>query len=583
MINIQVTNKKQNQKFEHSGGPLEFGRGPRRNVERFVLNDLFASRDQLRIEELPGQRVRVENLSLKLDLALDDERSISTGATQEFQLPLRLNVGQTRIDIEWLPGGAFEKETLLTIELPMEASESARVFQALDELGEEPTGDVVVQWMEAVISMQRSATGSTEFYQQTAKALVQLVGLDLGMILLRRDWTWEVVARHSGEAVGSIQFSPALLSHVVAERRTFCQDMSKTAVPGKGLQGVDAVVVAPVFGAGDEMVGALYGLRNPRFPARGGKITPLEAQMVQLLAATVGGHLGRAQAARTRVAFEQFFAPKVMRELERDPGLLEGRTQEVTLLVSNLHDFPALSEHLGPQNTCRMVRELLDRHAEKIVENGGVVVEYSGPGVIALWNAPARQHDHALLASSAALAILTDLPEFSNKWLSLTNATLAQSIGLHTATVQVGSMGSGHKFKYGAQGSGLQLALRTQEAARRLGRSLIVTGATADQLPDTFAMRRLGPARFAGFTDPIMLHELHGVSAPPEWQSRRDAYESALELYEAGKWAQASQTLLPLVDPEVPDVPILKLMRQCWEALETSPKPFMPVLDLGDL
>src|SRR5262249_2284666 len=92
------------------------------------------------------------------------------------------------------------------------------------------------------------------FYAQTARILVDMVGLDLGMVLLRRDWTWEVAARHATDPASSAQFSPALLSHVISEGRTFYQDMTKASPPARGpggglglaLQGAAAVVAAPV-------------------------------------------------------------------------------------------------------------------------------------------------------------------------------------------------------------------------------------------------------------------------------------------------------------------------------------------------
>ena len=99
MLSIQVNNKKQNQRFEHSGGPLEFGRGPKRKLERFVVNDLFTSRDQLRIEERPGNRILAENLSQKQEIQLGDGEHLGVGASQELHLPVRLILGQTAIDI----------------------------------------------------------------------------------------------------------------------------------------------------------------------------------------------------------------------------------------------------------------------------------------------------------------------------------------------------------------------------------------------------------------------------------------------------------------------------------------------------
>jgi hypothetical protein len=88
--------------------------------------------------------------------------------------------------------------------------------------------------------------------------------------------------------------------------------------------------------------------------------------------------------------------------------------------------------------------------------------------------------------------------------------------------------------------------------------------------------------RLAGEPGPVVLYELYGPAAPPEWLAFRNAYENALTLFESGKWAETCQVLGPLVDSTaMPDVAALKLMRQAWQCRESVPQPFDPVLDLA--
>jgi adenylate cyclase len=324
-------------------------------------------------------------------------------------------------------------------------------------------------------------------------------------------------------------------------------------------------------------------LRNPRYPAKGGVIRPIEAQVVQLLAGAVGGFLARAEAARTRFEHEQFFPPKVLRELDRDPSLLEGRAQEVTLLVAKLQHYDRIAQQVGPQNSCRLARDLLSRLTDRVVEHGGIIVDYQGAGLTALWNAPARQADHELLACGAALAMLGEVPDLSGRWRSVVGEGLRIGIGMHTAEAQVGSVGSAHKFKYGAFGPALDLAGRVQDATTRFGVSLLVTETTREQLPDTLALRRLGRVRWNGVKETVALHELHGTSASPVWSACRDTYEKALEHFESGSWGAACECLLRQVDLSASrshiDTPSLKLLRRAWESLESAPDEFDPVVE----
>jgi adenylate cyclase len=590
MLIIQVTNEKQNQRLEHPEGPIELGRGPQRDVKRFMVEDISVSRDQLRVEELAPGSIRVENLSLKIPVALADGSSVPMGGSRELNLPVRLTVGQTRIEVSpGLQDSAVEREGLLTISQPVRSRSGARpALQPLTQLGESPTPETITQWLETVIALQRSAGDPAEIYEQTARALISLVGLDIGLILLRREGKWEVVARSandSGFAGYGREFSQTILNQVVSERRTFYQDLG-SLTSQESLRNIDAVVASPIFGLQEEeVVGAVYGSRRWRGRAKGGGISTLEAQLVQLLAAAVGASLARAEATRTRVQFEQFFSPELVRELERDPDMLEGRNQEVTILMSDLRGFSRLSERLGPQAICGLVRDVMEVLSNRIAEHKGVIVSYAGDGILAMWNAPAKQENHALLACQAALAMLAELPSLDARWHDKIGVPLKLGIGINTGPVQVGNTGSSRKFVYGPLGHTVNLASRVEGATKQLGIPVLITGSTRAQLGNALITRRLCQVRVVGIAGAVELYELQGDTAPPTWMSRRDTYESALALYEGRQWSKACQTLLPLLelaDNQTGfDNPTLKLMRRAWECLESPPETFDPVLELS--
>jgi adenylate cyclase len=340
-----------------------------------------------------------------------------------------------------------------------------------------------------------------------------------------------------------------------------------------------------VFGLHGDVIGALYGARLQQNLIDRGGITPVEAQLVQLLAAAVGANMARSLAARTRVQFEQFFSSELVRELERDPQLLEGRVEQVTILFSDLRGFTILSQRLGAEKTCRMVRDMMERLSERIVEHGGVIVDYAGDGILAMWNAPARQDDHAERACRAALAMLGELPALNARWAPETEgAPLALGIGINTGEAQVGNTGSTRKFKYGPHGHTVNLASRVQDATKHLGLPLLVSDSTRAQLGGGFVQRRLGQVRLPGVKEPVMLHEVLDASADSGWLALRESYERALGFYETAQWARTCEALMPLVAASPPsgpfDVPTLKLMRRAWECLESRPETFEPVLEV---
>jgi adenylate cyclase len=512
MLRIRVTNRKQVQEFDLQTGPLEFGRGPERDVRRIQIADASISRDQLRLEELPSGRVRVENLSKTNPIKFSWGEALPTGAQRELDLPLCLAVQHVRIELELGVESDYQPESLRTIaQQPAHLQRGRGLPAPLTELGDAPPPEMLIQWLETLLALHGTAAGSTELFTQTARAVVELIGLDMGMVLLRKDESWIVAARHAARPDCPTGYSRTLIQHVIEQRRTVYQDLEALGSAAISMQAIDVAVVSPIFGVVDEVIGLVYGMRQRG--AWRGQIRPIEAQMVQLVAAAVGSHLNRAAALRTRIQFEQFFSPELVRELERNPDLLEGRDQEVTLLVSDLRGYTSLSQRLGAQTTFRLVRDMMERFTECIVEQGGAIVDYAGDGILAMWNAPVPQKSHAARACRAALAMLNELPELNAAWQPMIGKPLVLGIGINSGMAQVGNTGSTRKLKYGPHGHTVNLTSRVQDATKKLAVPALLTAATRQRLPAGFLTRALGAVDLAGVTEPVEVYELQGEEA----------------------------------------------------------------------
>jgi adenylate cyclase len=227
----------------------------------------------------------------------------------------------------------------------------------------------------------------------------------------------------------------------------------------------------------------------------------------------------------------------------------------------------------------------MEQVTAKVYDHGGVVVTYSGDGVLALWNAPVEQSEHALLACRAALAVLADMPRLNARWRDRIGCTLSLGMGLNTGVAVVGNTGSRSKLNYGALGHAVNLASRVEGATRHLGVPILITGATRDRLGGAVATRRLCRVRVVGIAGAVDLYELADPEPEAEsrWRAQREAYEAGLALYEAGRWADACQTLNSLLaGPEGrADLPTLSLLGRTLECLRTPPREFDPVVELS--
>lgn len=293
MISLTVTNSTETQQLSVPSGVVELGRGPSRDgVKRIVVRDAFVSRDHLRLEERPGGRVRIVNLSTKAPVSVDNHSLLSPGADCEYPTPFRLEIGKTTVDVDAPEPELIDSSGLMTVRAPVRGVTATH--PNLLSLGESTSVEEVVGWLETVVTVQKAGSPQ-EYYQQTAEALVDRIGLDTGMVILREgDDGWRVVAgvsrvdRPLGRA-----FSYTILARVLDEKRTFYVP-AMTAGGGESLVGVQGVVVSPFFNARDEVIGVVYGTRAKRGKVR--EVGKLEAQVVQLLAAAVGvGILRREQ------------------------------------------------------------------------------------------------------------------------------------------------------------------------------------------------------------------------------------------------------------------------------------------------
>jgi len=594
MIRVIVTQPGQDQRvFVHPAEPLEFGRGPGRNqVTRCQVQDRYVSKNHLRALEKPDGRVELENLSSTNPVRVEDQPPLGVGERREFALPVLVMLGEAKVsfvpeqDSTSLGTSDLEPGVMLkTIQRSMVFGDPTKSEPFLN-MRDSMTPERLVRWFETVVAVQRAAAGSPEFYGQTARALVELVGLDRGLVLLRQDDEWVEVARHGTEPTGSRAYSRGVMRSVLEKRATCYKTFDESSLTGSH-HWVDEIIASPVFDARDEIVGALYGSRDVSRAKVGANLGELEAQVVQVLAAAVATGLARleqeAEATRSRVQFEQFFTPELASRLGEDPHLLEAQEREITVLFADMRGFTRLSERLNPTETYSLIGELMELVTARIRAHEGVVVDYAGDGLLAMWNAPTDQPDHAERACRAALEMADVLPDVNKKWRAALGGEIGLGIGINTGKALVGNTGTRYKFKYGPRGSTVNLGSRVEGATKYLGVPILISQTTRMDLGPTFGTRRLGRVRLVGVGEPADLHELHAEQPTEAWRARRDAFEAALSYYERGRFADACKTLYPLLAaPEgQEDMPSLTLIARAVEQLKSQGATFDPVLELS--
>jgi adenylate cyclase len=343
------------------------------------------------------------------------------------------------------------------------------------------------------------------------------------------------------------------------------------------------VVAAPILNRHGEVIGALYGDRCHSRHGVFAPITKLEAMLVELLASGVAAGLARVEqeqaALRARVQFEQFFTPELARELTAHPELLNGKELDVTVLVCDIRGFSRVTERLGPARTMDWINDVLGVLSNCVLQQGGVLVDYVGDELEAMFGAPVGHADHAQRACRAALAMLDTLPQLQQRWLEATQEPMGVGIGINSGSARVGNIGSAQKFKYGPLGNTVNLASRVQGASKYLKATLLITEETRAHLGEGFATRRLCRVRVVNIDKPVAIFEL--VDTPIQsWLELKDTYEQALACFENKEFLQTAHLLGKLLPRHPSDGPTQALLSRAVTCLLEEPKDFDAVWKL---
>jgi adenylate cyclase len=581
-------------------GPLELGRQRTNEPEPYSLvagngeclarlivarqQENNCSRQHFQLEPLPDGRVRVTNRSAVPLLRPTPHAAIPTGGVVELAPPLSVLLDSRSIALT--AGDSSDEPGLQSLSghtaLPGSLSDLPQIVWPLPTLNDLQV-DELIGWLQTTMGVLQSTVGSADFLDKAAEALVQIVGLDSGRVLLLQGDIWSPVATFGTGRTERTKWRPSrhVLGRVRKEKRTFWQYPQQTVkVDSDSLLALRTVVASPLLGSDGQVIGALYGERRRDGAAPNQNNVKLEAILVEMLACGVSTGLARQEqqraALRMSVQFEQFFTRELTQQLQQEPDLLEGREADVTLLFCDVRRFSQISETLGPGGTVRWICDVMSELSDRVLAEEGVLVDYIGDELMAMWGAPRAQPDQAIRSVLAALAMRDALGVLNQRWQETLGQPMDLGIGVNSGPARVGNTGSKHKFKYGPLGNTVNLAARVQGLTKYLHSRLLVTAATRKQLDERFIARRVCRARVVNIQEPVDLYEV-ALAGDEKKLALFRASESALEALEHREFAQAARGVGALIDEYPRDGPLLLVLARAAPMLMHPKGPFDPV------
>ena len=162
--------------------------------------------------------------------------------------------------------------------------------------------------------------------------------------------------------------------------------------------------------------------------------------------------------------FGRFLSDEIVRQLLDTPDglMLGGKKRELTIMMSDLRGFTAMSEQMEPQSLIAMLNHYLGAMTDVIQRYNGTIIEFIGDGILAIFGAPLASDHHAADAVAAAVAMQMQM-EAINAWNAERGfPVLEMGIGINTGEVIVGNIGSEKRTKYGVVGSHVNLCGRIE-------------------------------------------------------------------------------------------------------------------------
>jgi adenylate cyclase len=217
--------------------------------------------------------------------------------------------------------------------------------------------------------------------------------------------------------------------------------------------------------------------------------------------------------------FQRYVHPSVVDELMSNPKAVElgGQTKEVSILFADIRGYTALSDGRRPEEVVEMLNEYLQLLTEAIWQEQGTLTMFQGDAIMAVFNAPLPQADHAIRAVRAALAMRQAIEERQRQqnpnFPEVKYGVKVQyGIGVNTGIATVGNIGSReHLQNYTAIGDAVNIASRLQ--SNSADNEIIIHHTTYEQVHAHFDCLLLEPLKVKNKKEPLIVYKVRGARA----------------------------------------------------------------------
>ena len=198
--------------------------------------------------------------------------------------------------------------------------------------------------------------------------------------------------------------------------------------------------------------------------------------------------------------FGRYVSREVRDEILSGRIPLDGEMREVTMLFADLRGFTPMVESIPPKEVVNIMNLYFREMAQAIREHKGLVLQYIGDEIEAVFGAPVPVSDHTRLAVRAAVSMRERLKTVNRRLAQQGYAPLKHGVGIHTGEVLAGNIGGGERVSYSLVGDTVNLASRLQGLNKQFGTEIIISGRTSSGLDKDIKVKQLPPVPIKGKT-----------------------------------------------------------------------------------
>jgi len=248
-----------------------------------------------------------------------------------------------------------------------------------------------------------------------------------------------------------------------------------------------------------------------------------------------------------RDAFSSYLSADLLDQLIKNPDALTlgGESKELSILFSDIRGFTTISESMTPVALIKVLNRYFTPMTNAVLNNGGMLDKYIGDAVMAFFNAPVTIKNHADAACKSALEMIEELDKLNEKFSQEGLPPIHIGIGINTAEVVVGNMGSDTRFNYTVIGDGVNLASRVEGLTKNYGVNILITEFTVAKLAGDFLYRLIEPVKVKGKDEAVLLYQL--LPSTPENLTLVKLYNETLDIYREDRLQEAQKRFEELV------------------------------------